>query len=96
MILLGSDFMSSISMSNTAAHIGKKITYEQAMLCLENLYIFMDFISFKCENENFDKEGFEKMVCSIVAEFLKKLEIDQSAYDDAIESYNKEFIAEED
>lgn len=30
---------------NNAAHTGKKVTEEQAMLCLENLYIFMDFVA---------------------------------------------------
>jgi len=32
-------------MGNNAAHTGKKITAEQAMLCLENLYIFLDFVA---------------------------------------------------
>ena len=32
-------------MGNNAAHTGKKITFEQATLCLENLYIFMDFVA---------------------------------------------------
>ena len=30
---------------NAAAHTGKKITKEQAQLCLENLWYFMDFIA---------------------------------------------------
>ena len=30
---------------NAAAHTGKKITKEQAMLCLENLWYFMDFVA---------------------------------------------------
>ena len=31
---------------NSAAHTGKKVTAEQARLCLENLYIFLDFIAY--------------------------------------------------
>ena len=31
---------------NSAAHTGKKISSEQARLCLENLYIFLDFIAY--------------------------------------------------
>lgn len=31
---------------NAAAHTGKKVTAEQARLCLENLYIFLDFIAY--------------------------------------------------
>ena len=30
---------------NFAAHEGKKITKEQAMLCLQNLWVFMDFVA---------------------------------------------------
>ena len=32
-------------MGNNVAHTGRKITVEQAMLCLENLYIFLDFVA---------------------------------------------------
>lgn len=31
---------------NNAAHNGKKITLDQAKLCLENLYIFLDFMAY--------------------------------------------------
>ena len=31
---------------NNAAHNGKKITLDQAKLCLENLYIFLDFVAY--------------------------------------------------
>ena len=31
---------------NNAAHNGKKITLDQAKLCLENLYIFLDFLAY--------------------------------------------------
>lgn len=33
-------------MGNTAAHVGKKVTKEQAELCLENLFIFMDYVAY--------------------------------------------------
>ncbi len=32
-------------MGNQAAHKGKKITLDKAKLCIENLYIFMDFVA---------------------------------------------------
>lgn len=41
---------------NNAAHAGKKITKEQAVLCLENLYIFMDFVAY-CYADTYE-EGF--------------------------------------
>ena len=31
---------------NTAAHDGKKVTREQAMLCLQNLWVFLDFVAY--------------------------------------------------
>lgn len=33
-------------MGNSAAHAGKKVKKEQAELCLENLYIFLDFVAY--------------------------------------------------
>ncbi len=37
------DFIRKVG--NNAAHNGKKITLDQAKLCLENLYIFLDFVA---------------------------------------------------
>lgn len=31
---------------NNAAHSGKKVSYDEAALCLENLYVFLDFIAY--------------------------------------------------
>ena len=36
---------------NNAAHGGKKVTMEQAELCLENLFVFLDFVAY-CYAEN--------------------------------------------
>lgn len=33
-------------MGNNAAHTGKKVTDEQAALCLENLFVFLDFVAY--------------------------------------------------
>ena len=38
------DFIRKVG--NNAAHNGKKITLDQAKLCLENLYIFLDFVAY--------------------------------------------------
>ncbi len=37
---------------NSVAHTGRKITSDQAKLCLENLYVFLDFIAY-CYGENY-------------------------------------------
>ena len=44
---------------NTTAHTGKKITEEQAALCLENLYVFLDFVAY-CYGENYTEGLFDR------------------------------------
>ena len=43
-ILRRMDFIRKVG--NNAAHSGKKVTKEQAALCLENLYYFMDMVAY--------------------------------------------------
>lgn len=45
-------------MGNNAAHAGKKITFEQAALCLQDLYIFLDFIAY-CYADNYEQREFD-------------------------------------
>lgn len=46
-------------MGNNAAHNNKKITEEQAVLCLENLFIFLDFIAY-CYGNEYTERHFDK------------------------------------
>ena len=46
-------------LGNSAAHDGKKISKEQAALCLENLYIFLDFVAY-CYSENYEEHSFDR------------------------------------
>ena len=46
-------------LGNTAAHAGSKVTREQAALCLENLYIFLDFVAY-CYGDNYEEREFDK------------------------------------
>ena len=46
-------------MGNNAAHSNKKITEEQAVLCLENLFIFLDFIAY-CYGKEYTERHFDK------------------------------------
>ena len=46
-------------MGNNAAHTGKKIASEQAVLCLENLYIFLDFVAC-CYAKEYEQSAFDK------------------------------------
>ena len=43
---------------NAAAHAGRKITREQAALCLENLFIFLDFVAY-CYAEDYREGTFD-------------------------------------
>ncbi len=43
---------------NSAAHTGKTMSKEQALLCLENLYIFLDFISY-CYADEYTEGTFD-------------------------------------
>ena len=52
---------------NTAAHTGRKITEEQAALCLENLYVFLDFVAY-CYGENYTEGHFDRALLTQPAE----------------------------
>lgn len=56
-------------MGNRAAHSGKKITTEQATLCLENLYVFLDFIAY-CYSENYKESKFDPALLKNNEEFV--------------------------
>ena len=54
-------------MGNNAAHSGKKVTEEQAGLCLENLYIFLDFVAY-CYGKNYTAGHFDRALLEQPAE----------------------------
>ena len=45
-------------MGNNAAHTGKEITEEQAALCLENLFVFLDFVAY-CYGKDYTEGRFD-------------------------------------
>ena len=54
---------------NAAAHTGKKIAPEQARLCLENLYIFLDFVAY-CYGENCTRGEFDASLLEVKPETI--------------------------
>ncbi|MBR6513206.1 MAG: DEAD/DEAH box helicase family protein [Clostridia bacterium] len=58
------------TLGNNAAHTGKKLTYEQAVLCLENLYIFLDFIAY-CYGEEYESGEFDPSLLKPTQEPVK-------------------------
>src|SRR5699024_12245197 len=68
---------------NNAAHNGKKITLDQAKLCLENLYIFLDFVAYCYAKDytegEFHAELLEEQKQSVLEEVPPISEIDLKA-----------------
>ena len=48
-------------MGNAAAHSGKALTRPQAELCLENLYIFLDFVAY-CYGTDYQEGQFDRVL----------------------------------
>ena len=46
------------TLGNNAAHTGKKISEEQAALCLENLFVFLDFVAY-CYGTDYTEQTFD-------------------------------------
>ena len=59
------DFIRRIG--NNAAHTGKKISEEQAALCLENLFVFLDFVAY-CYAEHYTEGHFDRSLLTQPAE----------------------------
>lgn len=57
---------------NAAAHTGKKVTAEQARLCLENLYIFLDFIAY-CYGTDYIEGQFDPALLEVKPEAAQVL-----------------------
>lgn len=51
------DFIRKVG--NSAAHGGKKVSREQAELCLENLYVFLDFVAY-CYGSDYTEGQFDR------------------------------------
>ena len=65
-------------LGNQAAHNGKKITKDKAKLCLENLYIFMDFVSY-CYGENYKEGKFNADLLEEQSPVTENVEYDDNA-----------------
>ena len=66
------DFIRKIG--NEGTHNARKITEEQAILCLENLHIFFDFVSY-CYADNYVEQRFDRSLMTKEVELPKTPEI---------------------
>ena len=53
---------------NNVAHSNKKLGRDEAMLCLENLFIYLDFVSY-CYSDQYEEHSFDK---TIIASRIEK------------------------
>ena len=56
---------------NNAAHNNKKLGRDEAMLCLENLFIYLDFISY-CYSDQYEEHSFDKTLITSRIEKAKE------------------------
>ncbi len=87
--MIGNDMWQRLNfirkMGNNAAHTGKKITREQAVLCLENLFSFMDFIA-HCYVKGYQKRTFNtKLLEQTTAVKSVQINIPEISLDELIE-----------
>ncbi len=52
---------------NNAAHGGKKVTQEQAELCLENLFVFLDFVAY-CYAPEYTEQKFDRSLLALTVD----------------------------
>ena len=66
-------------LGNNAAHSGKKVTQEQAELCLENLFVFLDEVAYFYASE-YTEHQFDKSLLSLTVDealsFVPEADID--------------------
>ncbi len=80
-------------MGNIAAHTGKKITFDQAALCLQDLFLFLDFVAY-CYMDVYEEHLFDSTLLEkeeknyVVSEFaeinLKELIAENKALKEAL------------
>ena len=79
-------------MGNQVAHTGKPATLDQAKLCLENLFLFMDFVSY-CYGENYQERKYDESLLEQPAE-IPEAAADSEKASDVAEVDLKALIAE--
>lgn len=63
---------------NRAAHNGRKITEDEAILCLQNLFIFMDYVSY-CYSDFYEERQYD---ISLLNESTEETAVDKTSDDD--------------
>lgn len=69
---------------NNAAHSSRKLGRDEAMLCLENLFIYLDYIAY-CYSDQYQRRVFDKTLITARIEEAKKSKEDAKAAKEALE-----------
>lgn len=61
-------------MGNNAAHAGRQITFDEAALCLQNLFMFLDFVAY-CYADNYEEHSFDTTLLAEKRELVSRAAI---------------------
>lgn len=79
---------------NIVAHGGKKLGKDEAMLCLENLFVFFDFIGY-CYSDHYEERSFDKQLMLDRQEKTKYLQGEYDRAKEELELHQQELIQKE-
>ena len=79
---------------NSVAHNNKKLGRDEAMLCLENLFIYLDFVSY-CYSDQYVERSFDKTLITSRIEKAKKSKETADAAKTKLEKEQERFVKQE-
>ena len=79
---------------NNAAHSSRKLGRDEAMLCLENLFIYLDYIAY-CYSDQYQRRAFDKTLITARIEKAKKSKEDAKAAKVALEKEQEKAAQQE-
>ena len=86
------DFIRKVG--NRSAHAGHRVTVQQAQLCVENLFYFMDFVAY-CYAEDYHEQTFDPTLLKLTAEEAMAMVSDGEKVDiDSLKAENERLKAE--
>jgi len=79
---------------NIVAHGGRKLGQDEAMLCLENLFVFFDFIDY-CYSDHYEDRSFDKQLIFEQQERAKQFEGEYTKAKKELELHQQELAQKE-
>ena len=79
---------------NIVAHGGKKLGRDEALLCLENLFVLFDFIGY-CYSEFYEEHSFDRKLILARQEKAKQLQNDFAKTKETLALHQQELVQKE-